>query len=73
MRASKLIIEKILNDNDFSIEVAKRLNLRQSSVLGLARRNSDKLLHYQAVKFYQEQGYTEKEFMEAEKTEKQEK
>ena len=43
MKVSKIIIEKILNDNNFSIELAKRLGNQQQSVLGLARRNSRNL------------------------------
>jgi len=37
MKVSKIIIEKILNDNNFSIELAKKLGNQQQSVLGLAR------------------------------------
>ena len=43
MEVSETIIEKILNDNNFSIELAKRLGNQQQSVLGLARRNSRNL------------------------------
>ena len=61
MKVSKIIIEKILNDNNFSIELAKRLGNQQQSVLGLARRNSRNLTLWEAVLFYKEQGFTEKE------------
>ena len=59
MKVSKIIIEKILNDNNFSIELAKRLGNQQQSVLGLARRNSRNLTLWEAVLFYKEQGFTE--------------
>ena len=39
MEVSETIIEKILNDNNFSIELAKRLGNQQQSVLGLAIKN----------------------------------
>ena len=51
MKVSKIIIEKILNDNNFSIELAKRLGNQQQSVLGLARRNSRNLTLWEAVLF----------------------
>ena len=59
MKVSKIIIEKILNDNNFSIELAKRLGNQQQSVLGLARRNSRNLTLWEAVLFYKEQGFTD--------------
>ena len=37
MEVSETIIEKILNDNNFSIELAKRLGNQQQSVLGLTK------------------------------------
>ena len=61
MEVSETIIEKILNDNNFSIELAKRLGNQQQSVLGLARRNSRNLTLWEAVMFYKEQGFTEEE------------
>nr|WP_314474010.1 hypothetical protein [uncultured Capnocytophaga sp.] len=61
MKVSKIIIEKILNDNNFSIELAKRLGNQQQSVLGLARRNSRNLTLWEAVLFYKEQGFSEEQ------------
>lgn len=61
MKVSKIIIEKILNDNEFSIELAKRLGNQQQSVLGLARRNSRNLTLWEAVMFYKEKGFTEEQ------------
>lgn len=40
-KVNKIIIEKILNKNGFSIELAKRLDVQQQSVLGLAKRKSN--------------------------------
>ena len=64
MKVSKIIIEKILNDNEFSIELAKRLGNQQQSVLGLARRNSRNLTLWEAVMFYKEQDFTEEQIFE---------
>lgn len=60
-KGSELIIQKILKENSFSMELAKRLNVQQQSVLGLAKRNSNKLTLYIAVQFYKDNGFTEKE------------
>ncbi|WP_417430098.1 hypothetical protein [Halpernia sp.] len=60
-KVSEKIIEKILSENNFSIELAKRLDIQQQSVLGLAKRNSNKLTLFIAVKFYIEKGFTEEE------------
>ena len=64
MKVSKIIIEKILSDNEFSIELAKRLGNQQQSVLGLARRNSRNLTLWEAVMFYKEKGFTEEQIFE---------
>ena len=60
MKISQKIIEKILNDNVFSIELAKRLGNQQQSILGLARRNCPNLTLWEAGKLYKEQGFTMK-------------
>ena len=60
MKISQKIIEKILNDNVFSIELAKRLGNQQQSILGLACRNSRNLTLWEAGKLYKEQGFTMK-------------
>ena len=72
MKVSKIIIEKILNDNAFSSELAKELEIQQQSVLGLARRNSDKLTLYKAVIFYRKKGFSEKEIFESYENQEQE-
>jgi hypothetical protein len=61
MKVSKKIIEKILTDNDFSMGVAKAMNIQQQSVMGLARRNSEKLTLYSAILYYKALGFTEEE------------
>lgn len=66
MKVSKTIIEKILNDNAFSADLAGVLNIQQQSVLGLARRNSEKLTLWKAVKFYKKKGFSEEQIFEDE-------
>ena len=60
-KVSKIIIDKILNENNFSIELAKHLDIQQQSVLGLAKRNSNKLTLFIAIQYYKEKGFTEEE------------
>ena len=60
-KVSELIIRKILEENNFSMELAKRLEIQQQSVLGLAKRNSNKLTLSVAVQFYKEKGFTEED------------
>ncbi len=64
MKVSNLIIQKILTDNHFSNELAIELGIQQQSVLGLARRNSNKLTLYQAVLFYRAKGFKDEEIFE---------
>lgn len=61
MEVSEVIIEKILKDNEFSMELAKRLDVQQQTVLGNARKNSRNLKLWEAVMFYKERGFTEEE------------
>ncbi len=60
-KVSNLIKEKILTDNEFSSELAVKMKIQQQSVLGLARRNSEKLTLYQAILFYREKGFTDEQ------------
>ncbi len=52
MKISKKIIDKILQDNKFSLKMALLLDIQQTSVRALARSNSDKLGHAKLVEFY---------------------
>ena len=61
MEVSELIIEKILNDNKFSMGLAGILGIQQQSVIGLAKRRSKNLRLYEAVLFYHEKGYTDED------------
>lgn len=57
-KVSELIRNKILEDNDFSMKLAAELEIQQQSVLGLARRNSNKLTLYLAIEFYRKNGFS---------------
>ena len=60
-KVSDFIVQKILKENNFSMELAKILDIQQQSVLGLAKRNSNKLTLYVAVQFYKDKGFSEDE------------
>lgn len=60
-KVSQIIIDKILNDNEFSLELAKRIGIQQQSVKNLARRSSKMLTLYEAITFYKEKGFNEKD------------
>lgn len=60
-KVSDFIVQKILKENNFSMELAKILDIQQQSVLGLAKRNSNKLTLYIAVKFYKDKGFSDDE------------
>ncbi len=64
MNVSKEILNRILTENRFSLDVAKVLDIQQLSVIALAKRNSPKLTQYALVQFYKEQGYKESEIFE---------
>ena len=51
------IAEKILDDNDFSLDVAKVAKKRQVSVLQSARKGSNKLFTRELKEFYNENGF----------------
>ena len=61
MKISKKVIDKILQDNKFSLKMALLLDIQQTSVRALARSNSDKLGHAKLVEFYKEEGFSEEE------------
>ena len=62
-KVSQLIINRILKDNDFSMALAKKLGIQQQSVMGLARRNSSKLILYDAIQLYKEYGFKEEDIL----------
>ena len=66
MRISDTITERILTDNDFSMELAKKIGIQQGSLLGSVRRNKNSrtLRLWEAVMFYKEQVYTEDEIFD---------
>ena len=55
MKISDTITEKILTDNNFSMELAKKIGIQQGSLLSSIRRNRDSRI----LRLWQ--GYTEEE------------
>ncbi len=69
MRVSPIITEKIIEDNEFSLELALFLNdkgliVKQLTLEMQAKRNSNKLLHPLYMEFYKIKGYGEEEIIE---------
>ncbi len=63
-KVSEQIRKRIIEDNQFSLDIASMLGILQVSVKHLARRNSTKLTQYALVQFYKKQGYKESEIFE---------
>lgn len=66
LKSSQLIRDRILSDNNFSLDIAKLLQIQQYSVKELAKRNSDKLVLYVVVQYYLEQGIALEDVFEKE-------
>lgn len=63
-KVSSTIRRRILEDNEFSNQLASQLGIQQQSVIGLAKRNSDKLTLYHAIEYYKKKGFKEDEIFE---------
>lgn len=64
MKIHNAICKKILKDKDLSLKLSMVLDIKQISVEQLARRKSNKLLHFGAVKVFKEFGYDENQIIE---------
>ena len=64
MEISDFIVEKIKKENNFSIELAKILGIKQQSVVNLAKRKSRNLTLWDAVMFYKKIGLSEEEIFQ---------
>ena len=64
MNLSSEIKQRILTDNQFSLNLALRLDMKQDYIMKLARREdtAPTLMVYPAIKFYEENGYDESHF-----------
>lgn len=64
-KLSSKIRKRIVEDNDVSLDVAKILEIQQYSVKELVRRNSDKLVAYDLIIYFNEvRGYSIQEIFE---------
>lgn len=63
MKISSKITDRILKDNQFSLQLSYRVGRKQASVEKSARRFSDVLLLPVYTEFYKENGYTEEDYL----------
>lgn len=57
MKISKKICQKILNDNEFSLELAQELKKAQSTIKAQATRESKELIAWKNIEFYIKKGF----------------
>lgn len=62
------ILDRILNDNDFSLRMSLHMKIRQDSLFRLVKRNSPLLKLPEQVAFYKNEGFTEDEIFDVTKT-----
>lgn len=70
MNPSSFIIEKIIRDNFFSLEMAIRLSqitgkpVKQNTIEAQAKRGSRLLLSPECILFYKEKGFSEEDYIQ---------
>ncbi|MCK0201316.1 hypothetical protein [Ornithobacterium rhinotracheale] len=64
MKLKKVLKDRILNDNIFSLQLAMELNVRQEWVLKMAKKDSKTLLLPPSITFFKKNGYSEEEILE---------
>jgi len=64
-KISEEVRNRIIDDNEFSLDVAKILCVQQYSVKALVKRNSGKLANYHAVEYYKSRGYSLEQIFES--------
>ena len=69
MRVSTLILEKLLNDQNFRLSTAKALGVSEGNIRARAKDNSDVLTKMAAVIYYRSTGLTDEQIFETEKVE----
>jgi hypothetical protein len=63
MKVSNLRLEKIINDRDFRLKTAIALQVTERNIQILAKKNSDNLTKYAAIKFFLSTGLKESEII----------
>jgi hypothetical protein len=66
MKVSQTIKEKLLNDKDFRLNTALKLDTTERTIMNYAHAGSDNLTKYAAVKYFKKCGFSEKEIFEEE-------
>ena len=61
MKPSKKLVEKILTENEFSLDIAKELKVSQYAIITRAKRKSKLLLLANSMKVYKEYGLSEED------------
>lgn len=67
-KLSQSILDKIINDNDFSLRMCLHMKIRQQTLFKLVRAESDSLRLPEQVAFYKQEGFTEDEIFDVTKT-----
>jgi len=67
-KLSQSILDKIINDNDFSLRMCLHMKIRQQTLFKLVRAKSDSLRLPEQVAFYKQEGFTEDEIFDVTKT-----
>ena len=62
------ILDRIFDDNDFSLKMSMHMRIRQDTLFRAAKRKSDLLKLPEQVAFYKAEGYEEDEIFDVTKT-----
>ena len=57
------ILDRILNDNEFSLKMSLHMKIRQDSLFRLVKRKSDILRLPEQLEFYESEGYKSEEIL----------
>ncbi len=63
-KLSERILDKIINDNDFSLRLCLHMKIRQQTLFKHVRAKSDSLRLPEQIAFYKKEGFTEDEIFE---------
>lgn len=63
-KLAQKILDRILDDNDFSLRLSMHMGIRQESLFRLAKREGNSLKLPEQVAFYKTEGFDESEIFE---------
>ena len=64
---SNEILERILNDNEFSLKMSMHMKIRQDSLFRAVKNKSVSLRLPEQIAFYKQEGYTDEQIFEVTK------